>query len=1119
MRERERERSIWSSYSEDDSGQEKRSLIKSVDENGNPLPRVSHEQYLRLRQPPNTPQRSSKEAGFSTNPNSDSATPKAGGESPGNKSEDPKTSRSTDKRKRKRNGGSKPDEVAQNCPNYVGDVTDVDMLVMYVNNGVSKKQLKNGGPPNKAKPTKQLITTGVGENSEDGLPPPSETTQLLRSSVSSSTYSSVNHCPPLAVAGKNSLTEDQETEENLDAVSGEMGNSPASEQSAATDIVSPKVPESTGKYPVVDADLTKSADDPRKAVSPPTLSNHVIIATKCSSSKKAPNGEGKDKGKTKNGSTNNHKKDGAQNNNTDISQVNNNKSKGKPDKSPKTGGKVENMLEKETSDNVEKEKKMNGGVVNINSSDNSGKGAETELAVSLDGNAGGFTVVVNSRKKKPKTQVLSQTMNSNAPTSSHPYSHNKDADLSLPASQFSSSDSFSYNRRFESGYKRRVSPQLQYRSSLPPPPPPPPPPLASPSEVEREETTVQDLSQSAFPALNPTDRTCGLFQFLGQEARSLEDLPCGVSLDRDSDQASSKSLPAVQGRGSRINYPVSYASMASANTPRQSVDSSQAASVGSSVYDSEESAVVTAAPTAAMKWKGSPQERRHSIGSAPEDLSKPVGSSSLQRTGSQEMLLPRDSPDKTSKGLASPVNVSGDSSSSDSPASHVAGPENALPCVMCPARVADVSQPVPAAEACSQATVLSGGAAHSVPATSVSLPCVVLSPSANSLMSLPARGPPPSSSSRSQHPSPATPAAQNRANLAKPVSNEPKKKCVIFLNDSPEANRDCDYSFGDLPESWIDGEFLVMPSSESESVPVSGSGEDATSGRVSPSRGLATPAAAANRMSHTSSSHTVSSDAPVLPNPQMPSGGPDGPSSSSHSQTPLPIKASAGGSSAATEQLTAGDSKTSREGRVHPTTNTANVGVAVTTSSLLKCEEDRSVHCDNNVRSTSKLTKASHVAGLNGVIPVQVVSPATGTVHGSSTHTLLVPSTHTLIPTNTSNNTYAQAEAVRNTRTDATSENDDACVTPNSSPSVWPEKGMEGVSTGDNGSEDCYRYPHFSKSGWVVYQPIQEPLDFFREQMHDKSSTYLSQGWLVAIDAALKNPSNVSFGLGPDNRI
>ncbi|KAL8571388.1 hypothetical protein ACOMHN_046563 [Nucella lapillus] len=143
------------------------------------------------------------------------------------------------------------------------------------------------------------------------------------------------------------------------------------------------------------------------------------------------------------------------------------------------------------------------------------------------------------------------------------------------------------------------------------------------AEWERRE---KDLSPSDFPVLNSSPR---------EYRRSLENVfDTGALIsDKDSDKESSKSFPADAGLAGhcKTSYPVSYASMASANRALDGVESSKAANVSSSVEDSNAEFSVISMP---LKWKGSPQERRHSIGSAPKEWSKSV----LQRTGSQEML-------------------------------------------------------------------------------------------------------------------------------------------------------------------------------------------------------------------------------------------------------------------------------------------------------------------------------------------------------------------------------------------------------------------------------------------------------------------------------------------------
>nr|KAG5713320.1 hypothetical protein BaRGS_007847 [Batillaria attramentaria] len=98
--------------------------------------------------------------------------------------------------------------------------------------------------------------------------------------------------------------------------------------------------------------------------------------------------------------------------------------------------------------------------------------------------------------------------------------------------------------------------------------------------------------------------------------------------------------------GVRSAYPVSYATMVA--TPRPSVDSSKAESVCSSMDGGG-----SGEWQSPMVWKGREgHERRHSIGSSPEDLAKAAGSTLRQRSGSQEMLFRESAKEAADKDAA-----------------------------------------------------------------------------------------------------------------------------------------------------------------------------------------------------------------------------------------------------------------------------------------------------------------------------------------------------------------------------------------------------------------------------------------------------------------------------------
>lgn len=158
----------------------------------------------------------------------------------------------------------------------------------------------------------------------------------------------------------------------------------------------------------------------------------------------------------------------------------------------------------------------------------------------------------------------------------------------------------------------------------------PPPFNKLASNIEGERT--RDLSPSAFPALSSSTQS----GFRDARRNSTGDVRTEVQsiikAQDDSDIESVKSLPAssqgVWGQNSLSpRLPVSYAKMAA--SPKPSVTS-----LGSSMTedDNGESSV----DLKATKWKGQIKERRHSIGSHPENVKD--CDSLKQKYGSQEVL-------------------------------------------------------------------------------------------------------------------------------------------------------------------------------------------------------------------------------------------------------------------------------------------------------------------------------------------------------------------------------------------------------------------------------------------------------------------------------------------------
>ena len=508
-------------------------------------------------------------------------------------------------------------------------------------------------------------------------------------------------------------------------------------------------------------------------------------------------------------------------------------------------------------------------------------------------------ILVSKKKKRSPVQSTPQGQGGNAQSfSQHYHHHHHSKDFQQPFSSQSSFAPYHHHHNYNRGGLRETSvrhhPPQKTRSCTPPPSFPTATATVMSSAGSESAAKTRDLSPSAFPVLKTTTgRASAKVSPLGTEARrrSLEDVTFDTGqllpFDKDSDRESTKSLPADKGVGGGSrgggggggggvgggSYPVSYATMASSatssttttpKTPRQSVDSSKAESVSSSMEDTSTTAAAAnleefpAAPTASMKWKGSPQERRHSIGSAPEELSKLAGGGvggggvgggggGLQRSGSQE-VLPRDADalDKggaaamavpTAMGLMTQSDSAGSFAGSDadsargseagsevtgevfasSPSSHLVGTAAedrktaAAEEAETKAAVAAVSAgrtstipagSVPAPPSQTMATAIGGGSggqlAVSVPSTaSVAVAAAAVKP----------KGTPSSSGSRSQPAAAvaiskkAEPGSKSNPLVVKPVNNGHKlKNCVEFYGISGEHGRcPMDVSFGGEP--------------------------------------------------------------------------------------------------------------------------------------------------------------------------------------------------------------------------------------------------------------------------------------------------------------------------------
>ncbi|XP_070204367.1 serine-rich adhesin for platelets-like [Littorina saxatilis] len=691
--------------------------LMTTDVNGNP---IDPQSYRQMRKPPRPNESSSAVSGSqgrSPASNHDYSVGRGDPQDMGNKSDDPTSPTGpgqSEKRKGKKKNSTPGKEIhPEKDPNYVGNIPDIDNLVKFINNDIGEKKLKKisktpgdnasiatpaaavattttttdtaaasvGKTPKKPKgngikTTKQFQTTGVGESVEDCLAPASETTKLLSSTTSlTSSYSSIcdrERIPSELVS---------ESEDNLasgpDAhtVAKEMGNSTTSEKPNGEDdamtkdnsdiVKNHRVREKSvesavpgSPKPVGDAKTDANKNDKNHMLPSVTKSVAPVI-------KKEQSGEIKDsKAKPKSSGKDNLKGDHA------SSTDNNKKSRAKPPKidmkaSASTASEKSSPGETKAEPRVENSKdvdKAKDSQRAAASPDASSATQQTPSDFELPATfiftdvdlppkkEPEFTVVSAKKKKRSPTQpetVRQQSSNTSIQSFGQHHYSNKDAQPFQSHHTSATSSSFVPNNRAGQGQASSHYQRSGKRSFTPPPTLK----VSRPESIAKTHATARDLSPSAFPVLTPGGSS-------DPRRRSMENLyDTGQLLqsDKDSDKESTKSLPADKNVGGRGGYALSYATILSAVTPRQSVDSSKAESVSSSMEDGANLEDYPT-PTSSMKWKGSPQERRHSIGSAPEELSKAPTGSNLQRTGSQE-VLPRDT-DVVEKG-GSVITVAG----------------------------------------------------------------------------------------------------------------------------------------------------------------------------------------------------------------------------------------------------------------------------------------------------------------------------------------------------------------------------------------------------------------------------------------------------------------------------
>ena len=154
--------------------------------------------------------------------------------------------------------------------------------------------------------------------------------------------------------------------------------------------------------------------------------------------------------------------------------------------------------------------------------------------------------------------------------------------------------------------------------------------VSHPAMPVESETHMRDLSPSSFPALGKHE---GRRNSTGDVP-----IPSGLKSQDDSDLESVKSLPATQGSqkiDAALSPRLSYARMAAHLVSNKPVDAGDSLSFG---IDDDELDPMKAV------WKGSPTERRHSIGSSPEVVNKNTGSNMSSaaatiKAGSQEHIV------------------------------------------------------------------------------------------------------------------------------------------------------------------------------------------------------------------------------------------------------------------------------------------------------------------------------------------------------------------------------------------------------------------------------------------------------------------------------------------------
>ncbi|XP_076452204.1 uncharacterized protein LOC143287851 [Babylonia areolata] len=473
--------------------------------------------------------------------------------------------------RRKRNARQQGIEVhPDQDESYVGNVSDIDNLVKYINNDISAKNLKEIDGSNGSS-----LPSGPPSTVHVKLPKKKERNKVKTEIPGVAGSCDTSDTPWASSQSEYSAAKQAESKEltgTLDDKDKKMGNSSTTEKLDASE---DGVDFSSSSIIVKESENNNKKIPKRelKRESGKNQKNHVVTNSKISSNtKQTKNNDDKTKEKLK---------DSSKDADAEETKVKNSKK-----------GKSKSMKK----DSQEEPKKREGALPSPPAMPENDE---------LFGSTQGQWCTV-SKKKRSQTQA-SVVQNCYSP----PFPHQtRSKDLQVSPSPYPV-DASRRNQQQNASQHPPIKP-VSYAQAY-----------FKTAESDKRE---KDLSPSDFPVLNSSPRDHRL------SLENVFEIGALVS-DKDSDKESSKSFPADISLGgrSRTSFPVSYASMASGNAAHESIDSSKAESVSSSV---EDSSVEFSANSSSLKWKGSPQERRHSFGSAPKELSKNI----LQRSGSQEML-------------------------------------------------------------------------------------------------------------------------------------------------------------------------------------------------------------------------------------------------------------------------------------------------------------------------------------------------------------------------------------------------------------------------------------------------------------------------------------------------